>query len=190
MHTLLLHYLAIAWWPFGFILVFLGMIVEGDVILFVTALFAHHGFLPLGGMFLASFTGVIFGDILWYILGRKLNGSSFIKHWAGRLVKPFDKHLIKNPCRTIFISKFAYGIHHAILTRAGMLNIDFKKYLKYDIISSVFWLLVITGLGYGSGAYFYLFKRYLPFAEVGIILGIIMFLILWHYVNKFLTRKL
>ena len=190
MHTLLLHYLAIAWWPFGFLLVFLGMFIEGDIIIFISAFFAHEGFLPLAGLLLASFTGTITGDILWYFGGKKLGCSSFICRLINKFTRPLDRHLIKSPFRTIFISKFSYGVHHGILTRAGMLGISFKKYLKYDIVSSAIWVSIITALGYGSGAYFSLFKRYLRFAEIAILLGVIIFLFAWHYVKKFLKKKL
>src|SRR6185295_15277237 len=119
----------------SYAIVFLAMIFEGDVFLFTAAFLTRAGFFDPLTMIVSIITGSLTGDLFWYWIGLKLNGSTRFTAWAKKVALPFDDHLISRPFRTIFLSKFIYGVHHAILIRAGMLNIGLAKYLKIDLIS-------------------------------------------------------
>ncbi len=190
LHSLFLHYLTI-WKPLGYILAFFGMVFEGDGALFTIAFLTAEGFFDAGDMLIVVFLSVIFGDMLWYFVGR--NYMVFfprITRWVDRFAKPFDRHLLRNPTRTLLFTKFVYGAHHAVLIRAGMSKMDFRKFIKSDLISIVVWVAVIGGLGYFSSVSLAYEKKYLRYAEISLLIALVLFFVAEHYIKKFSQKEL
>ena len=189
METLLFQYLLL-WKPLGYFLIFIGLALEGDTTLFILSYLAYNGFFELKNFFLIAFGSALIGDIFWYWLGRKINdSSSFINKITNR-IKFADSHLIERLPHTIFVSKFIYGTHHLIMLRAGALNINLKKIMKYDFLPTLLWILLIGGLGYLSGAYFIIIKKYVRFVEIGLLIALIIFFIIERFIKKRSEKKL
>ena len=179
------------WEPLGYIIVFLGMMFEGDTFLFIASFLAHQGIFQPIPLFVTALWGMVLGDNLWYSLGFKLrNSDSKLVRWAEKATGPFDEHLKNNPLRTIFIAKFTYGINHAIILRAGTLKIKWKDLEKSDILATILWIVIVGALGYFSGASFGYVKHYLRYGEIAILIGLIIFLGLEYFITKKTKRKL
>ncbi|MBI4991847.1 MAG: VTT domain-containing protein [Candidatus Harrisonbacteria bacterium] len=190
MESVLLSYLNY-WEPLKYIIIFLGMMVEGDTVLFIASFLAHQGLIDPTAMLLTALWGMILGDNLWYSAGLKLrNSSSWLNQWAEKLAKPFDEHLIKKPFRTIFIAKFTYGINHAIILRAGTLRTKWSEIEKSDILATLLWMIIVGGLGYFSSASFSYVRHYLKFAEVALLLGLLIFFSLEYLITKGTKKNL
>jgi membrane protein DedA with SNARE-associated domain len=181
----------VVWKPLGYILVFFGMVFEGDGVLFTAAFLTAEGFFDKGDMLITVFLSVIFGDMLWYWVGRRYI-SSFprITGWVNRFAGPFDRHLTESPTRTLLLTKFAYGAHHAVLIRAGMSKMDFKKFIKSDLISIFVWVAIIGGLGYFSSVSLSYEKKYLRYAEIALLIALVLFFTAEHYIKKFSQKEL
>ncbi len=189
METLLFQYLLL-WKPLGYFLLFIGLVFEGDTVLFIASFLAYHGFFDVGKFFLIAFSGSIVGDAFFYWLGQRINSSSsFINKITSR-IKFADAHLINRLPHTIFVSKFTYGIHHLVMLRAGALNIDFKKIIKYNLFPTLLWILFIGGLGYLSGASFVIIKKYVRFIEASLLIALIIFFIVERFIKKRSEKKL
>lgn len=190
LQSLFLDYL-ILWQPLGYILAFFGMVFEGDGSLFAIAFLTAEGFFDAGDMLIVVFLSVIFGDTLWYFVGRNYIASfPRVTAWINRFAKPFDQHLSERPTRTLLLTKFVYGAHHAVLIRAGMSKMDFRKFIKSDLISIVVWVAVIGGLGYFSSISLSYEKKYLRYAEISLLIALILFFIVEHYIKKFSQKEL
>lgn len=188
--SIFLYYLTIRR-SVGYALVFLGMVFEGDGVLFAAAFLTHQGFFDLLDMFTVVFAGVIFGDFLWYWLGKKFYASSTIfASWAKRIATPFDVHIVDRPFHTIFISKFMYGFHHLILMRAGALGIGAKKLFKIDVFATILWMFIVGSLGFLSSISFFTIKHYLRSIEIFLLLGVVVLLSIQHFIAGRLKKKL
>ncbi len=188
MDSLILSYLNY-WEPLGYIIVFLGMMFEGDTFLFIASFLAHEGAFQIFPLFITALWGMILGDNLWYSLGFKLqNSDSWLVRWAEKVSGPFDEHLKNNPLRTIFIAKFTYGMNRAIILRAGTLKIKWQDLEKSDILATISWMFIVGGLGYFSSASFVYVKHYLRYGEIALLLGLIIFFGLEYLITK-RTRK-
>lgn len=191
MESLLANYLT-AWEPLGYILIFIGMMFEGDTVLYAGAFLVHQGALSLVPMILSALWGMILGDNLWYSLGVKLRKSGAmpaIAKWV-EIAKPFDEHLQKKPFRTIFFAKFTYGFNRAIIARAGMLNLKWKKLEESDILATMLWMTIVGLIGYFSSASLSYLKHYLKYGEVALFIGIIFFIILEKLVSDQSKKRL
>lgn len=184
MESLIFSYL-IEWEAFVYPLIFIGMIFEGDLILFISAFLIHQGILHPVPVIMTVLWGMILGDNLWYTLGLKFrNYYPSLNKWAEKLAQPFDEHLKNRPFRTVFLSKFTYGIGHAIFFRAGAIRIKWGKLEQSDILATIFWMIIVAGLGYFSSASFTYAKHYLRFGEIALLLGLIIFFTLKHLIVK------
>lgn len=188
--SLLMHYLLLS--PFvGYTAIFLGMIIEGDVLLFTAAFLTHQGIFNISYMLVFVFAGTIIGDVFWYLLGFKLNHSFlFLRQQINRISRPFDKKILSRPFHTIFISKFIYGINHALLIRAGNLKLPFSEFILADLAATILWIFLVGGLGYSAGASFALFKHYLRFVELWVAIGLVTIFIFSRVVKLCSTGKL
>ena len=190
----LIHYLAL-WKPVSYLLVFVAMMFEGDLLLFTTAFLTQQGLFKILYIFPIVFAGALAGDLLWYWAGYEINklhiSISFVKRWMEHLAQPLDNHLETRLKHTIFVSKFAYGFNHLTLLRAGMKGIHLGDFIKANVSATIVWMFAIGILGYLSGASFELIKRYIRFAEILLFVALVIFFAFWHFVvTKKLKRKL
>lgn len=178
-----------AWQPLGYLLAFLGMIVEGDIFLFTAAFLTSRGLFNPLFMFAALFSGVIFGDVLWYGLGHLACRAPRLGRCINALSCRFDSQIACRPWRAIFVSKFVYGIHHMLLMRLGMASMDFRRFLKIDLSASLGWIAVVGGLGYLAGASFALIEHYVRFVEFALLAALALFLFFEYFVVRLFRPK-
>jgi membrane protein DedA with SNARE-associated domain len=190
MHSLFLSSLTY-WKPLGYALTFFAMMIEGDATLFAVAFLTSVGFFSLGDMLIITTSGVIIGDMLWYFLGKNyISKYPKIKAWADRFGKPVDRHLMDRPFKTLFFTKFAYGAHHAVLARAGMFQMDFRKFVRNDLMATSIWFSVIWCLGYFGSVSLTYIRRYLRFAEVSLLFALVFFFVVEHLIKKGMVKGL
>jgi membrane protein DedA with SNARE-associated domain len=190
MHSIFLSYLTL-WRPLGYTLTFFGMMFEGDATLFTVAFLTSEGFFDIGDMTVIATASVIIGDILWYFLGRNyISKFPKIRAWADRFAKPVDEHLMDRPFRTLLLTKFAYGTHHATLVRAGMFQMNFRKFIKNDLMAIAIWFPAVWCLGYFGSVSLVYIRRSLRFAEVSLLLGLILFFVVEHFIRKRVRKDL
>ena len=177
-----------------YLIVFLGMIFEGDVFLFTSFFLVHAKIVRLAPAVAAIFLGAIVGDILWYWMGRERPRLSFLPRWIQKVsthaCAPFDEHIKHRLFHSVFISKFTYGIHHLLIVRVGMLKIRFKRFFKIDLPATLLWMLIVGGLGYVAGASFDLLRRRIHVFELLLLLAVLAFIIAGEAISKLLRKFL
>ncbi len=152
MESILAHAVA-AWAPLLCALIFLGMVFEGEAALFAGTFLAHQGALSLPLVLVTAGTGLIIGDLSWYWAGKHLlHKIPFLARLSHRVTGVFDKHLKRRPFTTILLSKFAYGIHRAVLLRAGQHKIPFKEYARIIVCANIIWGSIVVFLAIGVSA--------------------------------------
>ncbi len=186
---MILHYLS-EYRMIGYLILFIGMMIEGDILLFTAGFLTYHGYFDIGIVLIIIFSGVIIGDNLWYVLGEVIKCESFIARFINRLTDPFNEHLKSKTARTIFISKFAYGLYRPILIKAGLLRLPFKQFIEGDLAASIIWIFLIGGLGYLSSASFLLIRHYLRYTEITLLLAIAIFILVSHIITKISKKEL
>ncbi len=181
--------------PALYALLALGLLFEGEVVLFVTAYLVYEGYLhPLGTLVIA-FSIVPIGDYIWYSIGRYIgHAKPKVKNLADRFVRfialPLDWRLTTKSASTLLVSKFTYGFHRPTLLRIGMLNVPRRQFIRADIIASWTWIIIVGAIGYISAAELSKLKKYFKFAEVGLLVGILIFLFLSSVVSRLSSKRL
>ena len=134
----------------AYILIFLGLIFEGEIVVITTGVLSYLGvlnfwislsFILAGGM-AKTFGGYYLGGFLY----KKYSHHSFFRYLEKRVLF-FMPRFEKKPFWSIFISKFIM-INHFVIVFAGYQKINFKKYLKAELLSTVIWAPGLILLGY------------------------------------------
>jgi len=136
---------------YGYVAVFIGTFLEGEIILIVAGFLAHQGYLHLPLVIAAAFLGTLAADQLFYYLGR-YRSAAILKRFPireDRIQKV--KNLIKT-YRVIFILgfRFTYGLRTVSPFVIGMSNVSSMVYTPLNIVSALAWAIVI-----GTGGYYF-----------------------------------
>lgn len=192
-HTALL--MTLAAYPLAvYAVLFLGMIIEGDLLIFTAGFLVRLGTLHLWPTFWSIFIGTLVGDSAWFYLGRLDTTRNKILHWLGRMTdvagQKVDHHVKDRTIRTLFITKFVYGTHHFTLVRAGRLGVPYLKFLKADAIGSFFWVVIVGSIGVLASASLELIRHRLRYLELALLLGIVLYFLLSGLISKLLKKEL
>lgn len=184
METLFLHYIEVSRLA-AYMFIFVGLLLEGELILFIAVLLSRLGFLDAKVLILIALFGVMLGDYLWYRLGTiladKHNRVTVFARKAGRI---FSNSITTHPFRILTISKFTYGLHRSTIVLFGINKVSQKTFVRADFVAAALWLMVVwifaavTSLSLSSAKHFLKYTEFFLFVAV----------IIWYGLLKYTTK--
>lgn len=173
----------------AYLVIFLGLILEGEVVVIFAGVLANLGALQfwLALIFiLAGFLAKIF-LLYWFggFLQKKYNHTKVFQYLEKKVTSVMPRFADK-PFWSVFISTFIMGVGYMVMIFSGYKRVDFKTYLKAGVSSILIWAPAMLSLGYFfSYTAFSISKEFWKFSLVILLLviGFIMFdkLIAWVY---------
>ena len=137
-----------------YFVIYLGLIFEGEFTVISAGILAHLGALNFGivlvFVLLGSFSKTLLGYMLGMFLHKKFHHHRFFKYMQRRVYNILPRFK-ERPFWSIFVSKFIMGINYIVIIFAGFENIEYKKYLKAEVSSTLIWAPVLLSLGYVFG---------------------------------------
>lgn len=137
---------------FEYFLFFLGIVILGDMMVIPLVYFAVSNSLSLPAVITVGLLGSTVADCVWYWMGRSFRQESINKLFKIEKVKlkhpEFFSSFTEKADRMVFLSKFIFGLRVPIRILYGMENLSFKTFIKINIIGSIIWLLLISGLAF------------------------------------------
>lgn len=131
-----------------------GLVVPGDAVLLLGAIYAGMGQLNIGVVILLAFLGSVAGDNLGYLFGRNLGRPILEKHGdflrLRARVTYVEKYFARYGGATVFIARFVTFIGTLAAPVAGMSRMNYRKFLAYEATGSLIW-----AVGYGLLGYFF-----------------------------------
>ena len=134
-----------------------GMLLPGDSLLFVSGLLSAAGTLPPLWVLLVTIPlAAILGDQVGYAIGRKA-GPAVFRRPEGRLfrreyVEKSEAYFARYGPRTIVIARFVPIVRTFAPVMAGVGRMDYRTFLKWNVIGGVAWGVSLTTLGYFLGS--------------------------------------
>jgi membrane protein DedA with SNARE-associated domain len=172
-------------------LIFFLMFIEGgDATLLASGFLIRLGFFDLVPVFLLASAGIFIRDIILYKLGEKYGEQIAVKYGKFFCITPqrfsaITKRLQKSRGKTIFFSKFLYGLNHITILAVGASKINFKRFLKLSVVTIIFWEAVMLSFGYFLGHSFTLLKHYAKDISIFLAAIVIIFILLELAIKKF-----
>ena len=137
---------------YGYVLIFLGTLVEGESLLMLGGYFAHRGYLDLGGVMTTAFVAAVCGDQLFFHLGRRHASALFARfprlHDKVRIaVHRAERHQVL----VVLGMRFLWGLRIALPLAMGMTRMNAAKFFWLNLLSAAVWASLFAWLGYGGG---------------------------------------
>ena len=132
---------------------FVGFFLPGDSLLVTAGLFAAKGHLSLWPLLFLTTLCAIIGDQVGFWIGRSAGralysrpDSMFFKR--KHLEKAHDFYE-KYGGKTIVLARFVPIVRTFAPAVAGAANMDYRKFVTYNILGGVLWVWSMVWLGYG-----------------------------------------
>jgi len=139
----------------GYWLLCVAMVFEGELFLTAAGMMVRLHAFDFLDSFIFALSGVLFGDIIWYCVGKKLH-SRYPHHrittFVIQRVKRYLPDIESNPFHVIFLSKFLYGMNHSTLVVLGFLKVPFGQFMRVQFMSSFIWTLFFLTIGFIFGS--------------------------------------
>lgn len=138
-------------WPY--LLVFLGMFVEGELVLVSAVIAAQSGYTQIAGVMIAAMLGIISVDSIYYLIGRHQGRAWIMKkeQWRPR-VEMVEERLKRSPFLLFMSYRFMYGLRGVISTIIGVAGIPPRVFFPLSLLSAALWAAVYSTLGYLFGS--------------------------------------
>lgn len=129
--------------------------LPGDSLLFVAGLYAARGNLNLGLLIALLIPMAVMGDATSYYIGKKTGPALFNKpksllfrpEYAKAASDFYDKHGGK----AIIIARFAPLVRTFVPVIAGIAQMKYSLFARYNVIGAAAWIISMTVLGYFLG---------------------------------------
>ncbi|BBG66003.1 lipoprotein B [Hydrogenimonas sp.] len=137
---------------YGYIILFLWSVLEGELGLVMAGTMVHTGHMNMGlAIFIAGLGGFT-GDQIYFYIGRY--NKRFIHKYMHRHRRKFAiAHLLlkKYGWPIIFIQRYLYGFRTIIPMSIGLTRYDAKKFALINFISAQVWAAITIVLAYIFG---------------------------------------
>ncbi len=157
---------------------FVGFFLPGDSLVFISGLLCatnkellHANIVEL---ILYMSLAAITGNMVGYLFGRRVGGSLYKKKdsflFKRRHVDATRSFYEKHGGKTLFLGRFLPIIRTFAPILAGVIKVDFKKFMLYNIAGALCWIGSISSIGYFLGSKFPQTKEYLGYIVIGLII--------------------
>jgi len=155
----------------------IGFFLPGDSLVFISGLLCATNpnllNVNITELILLMSLAAIVGNTFGYYFGKKV-GEGLYNRKDSLLFK--KKHLEttrsfyeKHGGKTLFLGRFLPIIRTFAPILAGIIKIDWKKFMLYNIAGAICWIGSVAGVGYFLGARFPATKDYLGYIVIGLI---------------------
>ena len=174
--------------------VFVLCIVEGPIVMISSGFLYRLGQFYLVPLYFSMVAGDFVADLGWYAVGRF--GAWPLIHRYGKyfnitpqIIYKIEDRFKKYQNKILFISKITMGFGFALATLivAGLLRVDFKKYVILNFLGGFIWTAFLLAVGYFFGNIYYAVAGPLKIAFV-VLAAIVVVVGLWA-INRYLVKK-
>lgn len=151
-----------------------GFFLPGDSLLFTAGLLAAAGLFDIKILIIALILAAIIGDQVGYAtgkhLGRKLFQKKDSKFFKRDHLMKAEAFYEKYGAKTIVLARFVPIVRTFAPIVAGVSNMEYRKFVTYNIFGGILWVVLMCGSGYWLVKLFPAVEEYLHYIIVGIII--------------------
>jgi membrane-associated protein len=163
--------------------------LPGDSLLFTAGLFARSGHLNLSYLLILLFIAAVVGDNCNYWVGRKIGLKIFSLKIKGKLIvkkEYLDKtHVFfeKHGTKAIIMARFVPIVRTFSPFAAGVAEMNYKKFVSFDLLGGALWIGSLTIAGYLLGEV-EIIRKHIDLVCLGIIFISVLPIILAYIKSK------
>ncbi len=175
----------------SYLIIALAILIEGEVVLILSGILSHKGYLDIFNVVLFAFAASIIHDLIYWSIGKKFSASNKKKFLFINLekIKEFLEKAKINNGLYIFVSKFVWNLNRITLIANGYLKTPVKKLLRHSIPASLVWSIVFVSIGYIFAFETDVLKKDIKTAAILLIGFIIIVVILENLLKKIIEKR-
>ncbi len=156
---------------------FIGIVLPGDSLLFTAGFLASQDYFQIALLCTLVFAASVLGDNTGYYIGHRLGKRLFTRP-ESRIFKPEypikgQEFLNKHGGRAILLGKFMPIVRTMIPMVAGASQMEYRKFLRFNLLGGLVWAVGVTLAGYFLGSYIPGVDKYLlPIIALVILISI------------------
>jgi membrane-associated protein len=129
----------------------IGFFLPGDSLLFTAGLLTSRGTLSLPVIMIGASVAAVLGDQVGYLIGRRA-GPALFKRPDSRLFKQKNverahAYFEKNGPKTVILARFLPVIRTFTPVVAGVGEMEYRRFVTFNVIGGVLWGAGVTLLG-------------------------------------------
>lgn len=171
---------------------FFGFFLPGDSLLFTAGIFASRGIIDIYALLFLGFIMAVLGDSTGYTFGKKIGPAIFKKEdswlFSKKRIKQAQDFYEKHGKKTIILARFVPIVRTFAPILAGVGNMPYRVFLKYNIIGGFIWIFGVSLLGYFFGKFIPGVDKYL-IPIIALIIAISFLPPLFHIIKEKRTSK-
>jgi len=178
---------------YGYIIVFLGTIFAGELVILAAVFLASLGILNIYLVILFGLAGIVVSDNLWYWVGTRLNNrfeglkQYFYTTKYQQKINSFKNKFDNNYSKFLVMSKFVYGLRVLTILTSGYQKIPYKKFVLFNLIGTLSWMIIIVFLGYVMGVSWHYLGQFSSSARYYVLFGLLILFVLRYIFNKLIN---
>ena len=176
---------------YGLVALFLGMLIEGELLFITAIILAKMGHFSLSGALIAIYFGAVGHDWIFYLLGKKQGQAFFTKRPA--LQKKLDFILVpfnKRPWFFYFSYRFLIGFRMIIIALFGVNGVSYKRFIGISLISNALWVSFYASTGYYFADTVIANIEWINAHKIWIISAVLALLIIFYNLPKVFAHRL
>lgn len=144
-----------------------------------------------------AFAGVLGGDLVLFLVARRLGPSVLERTWLRRLLPPARRARIerlyeRHGGRLVFIARHVAGLRAAAFVMAGLQRMRVRTFCAWDALAACISVPLVIGLGYAGAQHLDRVRRDLAWTErtvlAVLVLAALVAVSIWTYASKRNTR--
>ena len=192
-------YLAVFLGTLGENTAFLGLLLPGNSLALLGALYARLGILNLGWVIFLASLGTVLGYHIDYLFGRFVLAHAATRWSSGKLgrslrlagrLRMARMLLRKHGGKAILLSHLVGHLRSFVALSAGMTRMNYRRFLGYELVAASLWNTAFCMLGYLLAGEIDRLQMLIERAG-WVILGVLILLFLaWHLAGKRVRQRL
>ncbi len=134
----------------------LGLPLPGESLLIFASVLAGRGELSLPPLMLSAWAGAVLGDNIGYLIGRRL-GRAIVLRYGGKIginadrLNRVEAVFARYGPATVAFARFLNILRQLNGVVAGMLKMDWRRFLIFNALGGALWVSVWTLAGFYLG---------------------------------------
>ena len=166
------------------------------MVIITAAFLSGQGLWSLTTVFLLSLVGTLASDAIWFLFGNTI--FKLTRKWQAnqkkyqKLITRLDNLTRNKPFLALLFIKFLYGTRILTILYLSTKKISFWKFLFFDTLGTILWLIVMIAIGWMAGkgiANFAPFINKTEYALPAIVVLIILSKLVTIWMEKRINEK-
>ncbi|MDM0012816.1 VTT domain-containing protein [Variovorax sp. J22P168] len=175
---------------YGYIVVFLAGLFEGETILMLGAFAVHQGYLSLLPLIAVGAASAFATDQFYFHLSRRKGRELLARRTQLKAhIDRVNGFVSRHPVATIFLMRFAWGLRIALPATLGMGPMRATVYAALDVLAALLWATVIAVFGLKLSGLLHAWIGQLRPHEHTLILGALVITLIVGLVAQWRARR-